>query len=390
MKSLADNNTSGSAKHIVIDARIRASSTGRYMDRLLQHLQNIDNANQYTVLLKRGDKWQTTSKNFTTRICDYKQFSFNPLQQISFGKYLKNLQPDLVHFGMTPQEPVFYNGKRITTLHDLTMLRFARAGKLPRWLHMLRMAGYRWLLGQSISRANHIIVPTDFVKQDLASNYPLSSNKISITHEASEPPLPGKSVEPKFTHSSQLLAHNFLLYVGTAFPHKNLEKLIEAFEVVHRSKPELKLLLVGKKEQYYERLEKSVADSPVRDSIIFTGFIPDEEFKWLYENASAFVFPSLSEGFGLPGLEAMVHGCPVVSSSATCLPEVYGDAAIYFDPNNVDDVATAINKVLTDNDLRSLLVARGFAQAKRYSWRRMAEQTLGVYNAVLDTAVDNR
>jgi glycosyltransferase involved in cell wall biosynthesis len=111
--------------------------------------------------------------------------------------------------------------------------------------------------------------------------------------------------------------------------------------------------------------------------------VSEGELRWLYEHCAAYVFPSLSEGFGLPGLEAMVHGAPVVSSNATCLPEVYGDAAHYFDPLNVDDIARKITEVLDNQALRNNLIARGHAQAATYSWRRMAEQTLAVYEACL-------
>jgi glycosyltransferase involved in cell wall biosynthesis len=113
---------------------------------------------------------------------------------------------------------------------------------------------------------------------------------------------------------------------------------------------------------------------------VFTDFINEGELRWLYEHSAAYVFPSLSEGFGLPGLEAMIHGTPVVSSDATCLPEVYGDAAHYFDPRDVRDMAAKISDVLTDSKLRQDLIKKGTAQAAKYSWQRMAEQTLEIYS----------
>ena len=155
------------SKHIVIDARSRPSSTGRYADRLLQHLQTLDTENTYTVLLRPKDEWQPTAKNFTTAVCPFKQFSFNPLDQIKFARFLKDLRPDLVHFAMTPQEPLFYFGDRVTTTHDLTMLRYTRAGKLPIVLHWVRMAGYRMLFWSAHRKAKRVIVPTQFVADDL-------------------------------------------------------------------------------------------------------------------------------------------------------------------------------------------------------------------------------
>ena len=151
----------------------------------------------------------------------------------------------------------------------------------------------------------------------------------------------------------------------------------------------MRLVHAGKLDYYAKKLRRWVKGQGMEGQVNFLGFVSDQELKWLYQNAQAYVFPSLSEGFGLPGLEAMVHVCPVVSSNATCLPEVYGDAAEYFDPLDVEEMAGAINKVLGSEALRSKLIALGYAQAKKYSWQRMAEQTLEVYKEVLGTA-DNK
>lgn len=365
-------------KHIVIDARSRPSSTGRYIDRLLEHLQHVDQQHRYTVLLRPGDNWQPQAPNWSTIVCPYKQFSFNPVPLITFGLFLSRLKPDVVHFGMTPQEPIWFFGKRVTTTHDLTMLRFVRAGKLPQWLHALRMVGYRFLFWYAHKRASQIIVPTQFVANDLTSLRPWTKEKITVTYEASEPPLD--------TAAKQLrgVKEPFIMHVGSPLPHKNIERLIAAFEILKRSQPNLQLVLPGKKEQYFERLEASLQDNPIKDSVIIPGFVSDAELKWLYQNAEAYVLPSLSEGFGLPGLEAMAHGCPLVSSSATCMPEVYGNAAHYFDPENVEDMAAKINEVISSAAMRRDLIRKGYAQIKKYSWRKMAEQTRAVYARIVE------
>jgi glycosyltransferase involved in cell wall biosynthesis len=173
------------------------------------------------------------------------------------------------------------------------------------------------------------------------------------------------------------------MHVGTAFPHKNLRRLIKAFGIIRQQQPGLKLLLVGKQEHHSKKLQKWTEKLDYSDDVIFTGFVPDRDLKWLYENAACYVFPSLSEGFGLPGLEAMVHGCPVASSDATCLPEVYGDAAHYFDPENVEDMATKVLEVINRPSLRASLIKSGHAQAKKFSWRKMSEETLAVYGEIL-------
>lgn len=367
-----------SQKHIVIDARIRPSSTGRYADRLLEHLQKIDTVNRYTILLDPNDNWQPTGKNFSTLSCPYKKFSFNPLDQITFARFLNKLKPDLVHFAMTPQEPVFYFGKRVTTTHDLTMLRFTRAGRLPLPLHWLRMAGYRSLFWASHRAANKIIVPTEYVKQDLINLHPFTADKIAVTHEASEPPLKGKSKPVTGVKKP------FIMHVGSPFPHKNIDRLIDAFELLKAEQPDLQLVLAGKREYYFEKLiAEKISTSKYKNDIIAPGFIEDSQLKWLYENASCYVLPSLSEGFGLPGLEAMAHGTPLASSNATCLPEVYGDAARYFDPLDIHSIAVVVNEILSDSKLANKLRTLGHKRVICFSWQKMSEITFSIYKDVL-------
>lgn len=363
-------------KHIVIDNRIRRSSTGRYADRLVEHLQKIDDSNIYSVLVQPDDDWQPSAKNFTRVVCKYPQFSLSPLHQIGFSMQLSKLKADVVHFPLNNQ-PVLYFGKTIVTTMDLTMLYFTRPGKTPLPIFWIKMALFRFLFWYSNKKAAAVITISNYVRSELIKKYSFLSSKIINTYSASEPSLSAKAVKPSG------VTEPFIFYVGTAFPHKNLVKLIEAFEIIKKTPSNLCLVLAGKQEKYYKWLEESTQSSPARTSITFTGFIPDAELKWLYEHASAYVFPSLSEGFGLPGLEAMTHDCPVVSSNATCLPEVYGDAAHYFDPNDSQDMATKIEEVLSDQKLRQDLVAKGKKQITKYSWRRMAEQTLEVYQQVL-------
>ncbi len=363
-------------KHIVIDARIRRASTGRPVDRLLERLQVLDTTNTYTILLAPTDDWRPKSRRFKTVACRYRQFSFNPLQQITFAYHLYRLKPDLVCFTMTGQQPLFYFGAQITFTHDLTMFQYARAGRLPEWLHRLRMLGYRLLFWQAHRKAKKILVPSQYVRDAVAKRHLFTNRRLVVTYEASDSP--AAKAEPL-----EGITEPFILHVGSPFPHKNIERLIEAFGLLKGKHPDLRLVLAGKREYYFKQLEKQCRTSPVHDSIHFTGFVSDAELKWLYEHAEAYVLPSLSEGFGLPGLEAMAHGCPLVSSNATCLPEIYGDAARYFDPENIEEMAQKIHEVLANPKLRQDLIGKGRKQIKKYSWRRMTEQTLETYHDVL-------
>lgn len=364
-------------KHIVIDARIRRASTGRPVARLLEHLQEIDTDHDYTIILEKGDDWKPKSNRFATVNTRFPMFSFNLINQVLYAKQLYSLKPDLTYFTMTPQTPLFFFGKNVTFTHDLLMFKFARAGRLPNWVHRVRMQGYRLLMWQAHKKAKHVIVPTEFVNDDVCKRYLFVNRKISTALEASEPPLPGKAKEPENA------PEEFIMYTGSAFPHKNLERLISSFALLKEHHPELKLVLVGKREYHSKQLEKWAKKQPNFEDIIFTGFIPDEELKWYYQNARAYVFASLSEGFGLPGLEAMVHGCPVVSSNYSCLPEVHGDAAHYFDPEDIQDMAHKIDEVISSEPLRKKLIAAGYENAKRFSWRKFATQTLEVFNNAL-------
>ena len=359
---------------IVIDARELRTSTGRYVERLLHYLQEIDHEHDYTVLLKPQEVagWTPTNPRFKAIASPHKEFTFD--EQLGFKKQIDNLHADLVHFSMV-QQPIWYRGKVVTTIHDLTTVRFLNPDKNPVVLK-LKQQVYKLVVRRATSKSIAVITPTQFVKDDVVNFTRISPGKVSVTLEAAD------AIESAPEPLEQLHNDQFIMYLGRPTPHKNLERLISAFELLKAQHPQLKLVLAGKKDANYQRIEKSVNARGLKD-IIFTDFVSEGQLRWLYENCAAYVFPSLSEGFGLPGLEAMLHNAPVVSSKATCLPEVYGPAAHYFDPLDVAAMADAINEVLTDKDLRQRLIIAGCERVKQFSWRRMAEQTLAVYKKAL-------
>lgn len=175
----------------------------------------------------------------------------------------------------------------------------------------------------------------------------------------------------------------YLLYVGNAFPHKNIKRLIKAFEVILRSKPSIKLVLVGEIDNFYKSFYILCKELKIEKNVVFTGKVLDEELKWLYQNASIYVFPSFLEGFGLPGLEAMENGLPVVSSDSSCLTEIYGDAALYFNPQNIEEIVKAVLELLDNKELREKLIKKGYKRVKKFSWRKCAQETLEIYRSVL-------
>lgn len=363
-------------KKIVIDARELRTTTGRYVERLLHHLQDIDTnpGHRYVVLLKPKDMdgWEPTSKRFTKVACRAREFTF--AEQLLLGWQLYRMRASLVHFPMA-QQPILYHKAVVTTIQDLTTLRFANPSK-NKYVFKFKQRVYKWVILIAVKKSRHIITPTEFVKDDVARFANANSRKITVTYEA------GDSVAAPAEEMSELVGKQFLMYVGRPTPHKNLPRLIDAFVELKQEHPELALVLAGKSDSNYRRISRDVKRREITD-VIFTDYITDGQLRWLYEHCAAYVFPSLSEGFGLPGLEAMANGAPVASSNATCLPEVYGEAARYFDPLEVSEIVKSINYLLTNEQGRKKLIEAGYAQVKKYSWRRMAEQTLAVYNQIL-------
>lgn len=327
---------------IVIDARILYTSTGRYVERLLEHLRDLDSENEYIVLLldKDFDRWTPKSERFTKVIADFNPYTI--AEQTSFLRLLNQLKPDLVHFTM-PQHPILYIRPFVITIHDLTLIDFIN----PRlegtikdfYKQKVKPAAFSHVMRHATKASQHVITPTNFVRQQLIDRYHADPNKVTFTLESADP------LAAKPTSYAPMKDKRFLLYVGNAYPYKNLERLIDAF--TKQDDPDLHLVLAGKKEYFYEQLEKYVATKQIAN-VHFGGFVPDAELAWLYQNAELYVFPSLSEGFGLPGAEAMLYGLPLASSNATCLPEVYGDAAVYFNPQDTADMARVIKDTLAD------------------------------------------
>lgn len=361
--------------HIVIDARESGTTTGRYIDKLIEYLHKIGPGHKITVITrkKRIEPLEKLAPKFTIRRTKVKEFTF--AEQTTLMRQIQDLKPDLVFFPAA-QQPILYRGKTVTTIQDLTTARFRNPAK--NWLvFTFKRWVYRWLCRRVGHKATRLITPTEFVKDDFAKFAKVNSRKITVTHEAAdkitEKPEPIEDLEGK----------QFIMYIGRPTPHKNLGRLIDAFESLRQKHPELRLVLAGKKDSLYRQHEREVTRRGIKN-VIFTDFVSEGQLRWLYENTAAYVFPSLSEGFGLPPLEAMQHGAPVVASNATCIPEVCQDAALYFDPLDVRDMADKISQMITDQKLRRKHIERGRKIVGSYSWERMARQTLEVFNAALD------
>lgn len=361
--------------HIAIDARIINSSTGRYVERLIHYLEKIDHENIYTILVPGKDKdfYTPTNPNFSVRTADFKNYSFE--EQTGFLKHLNELNADLVHFCM-PQQPLRYKGTHVTTFHDLTLLNTYNSDK--NWLvfHIKQLVG-RFAFHRALTTSKRVLVPTWTVKREIEAFHKGIEDKVVVTYEAADKLQAGK-VTPYKTPYKQ-----FLLYVGQQSDYKNIKRLGDAHQKLLDTHPDLGLILVGRINKSAQ-ITKYYFEKKGYKNIHFTGFVEDDQRDWLYENCAAYVFPSLMEGFGLPPLEAMQYDAPVVSSNTSCMPEVLGDAAHYFTPTNPDDIARAVNDILTDDTLRTKLIEQGRVQRSKYSWKKMAEETLEQYRQALD------
>ncbi|MCB9822864.1 glycosyltransferase family 4 protein [Candidatus Nomurabacteria bacterium] len=375
-------------KKIVIDARGYSTSTGRYTRKLIEYLEELE-ANQtereYTILLfpDEFEKYHPTNPRFSKKVADFKHYSLS--EQIGFLIFLNKLNADLVHFTM-PQQPIFYRGKTVTTIHDLTLLKSFPGNRNLLAYKAKQMVG-RFVFRRIGKKSSAIITPTKFTKTDYTTFLSKTGfipvarinpvDKIQVTYESAD------VVTSKPTPYPALIDKDFIMYVGQQSNYKNLRRLMQSHQQLLKERPGLKLVLVGKLGEYGEQ-SKKWAEQQNFKNIVFTGFLEsDAQLAWLYKNTLAYVFPSLMEGFGLPALEAMAHGAPVVSSNATCIPEVCGNAAHYFDPEDVSDITRAISEVLEDKKLREDLIKKGTQQVKKYSWKRMAEQTLDIYTKSL-------
>ncbi|HEU5188006.1 MAG TPA: glycosyltransferase family 1 protein [Candidatus Saccharimonadales bacterium] len=363
---------------IAIDARKITGTTGRYALELIKNLEQLDSVNEYKILVLKGEESYFTpeNKNFQVVVADFPPYSF--AEQLGFNNFLRRLRPDLVHFCM-PQQPLLFTGPAITTVHDLNLLRITSnddMGHLELRIKKAVFAGLLWVVAR---RAKHLLVPSHYTKDDLVKFSRVSPRRISVTHEGSFETLAKPQSMPSLKNKK------FLLYVGRAEPYKNNRRLIEAHQQLLKTNPDLRLVIVGKKD-ILRHADMQWVKAKGYKNIDFIGFVSNEQLAWLYAQCQAYVAPSLMEGFGLPGLEAMAYGAPVVSSNTTAQPEVYGKAALYFDPRSSNEMAKAIERVLANTQLRGQLIKKGEVQNKKYSWLRMAEQTLQIYQQTLKTS----
>ena len=367
---------------IAIDTRkLNDFGIGTYIRNLVRHLPRIDSVNEYFLLCQPQDEATIASLSPEPRPVLVGAPNYSVSEHVSIPAKLRQLRVDLYH---TPHYvlPFFTPCPSVVTIHDVIHLLF------PQYLPSRMAVHYaRFMIRRALEKASVVLTVSDSSKRDLLTFFDVDPEKIrvipngipvSITQDLA--PVELEKVKERF-----LITGRTVLFVGNIKPHKNLERLIAAFAKVLEN-PEhndLNLIVVGDEISKYPSLRRAVERHQVRRKVRFFGFVPELTLVALYRLADVFVFPSLYEGFGLPPLEAMANGTPVVTSNISSLPEVVGDAALTVDPYNIDEIAQAIRNVLDDAELRSRLVASGHARAGQFSWESSVGQVHQAYQKVL-------
>lgn len=365
-----------------IDARFWSQTgIGRYIREIVGELAKQDTQNEYVVFLMASDFDSVTlPANFKKIKTTIHWHSFSE-QLILPMLYLRE-KLDLLfvpHFNV----PIFYPGRFVTTIHDLTILRVrtGRVTTLPYPIYAIKYLAAFLAHLVAIKRSSKIFTVSQFVKNDLVQTFKVDPAKIVLTPNAVD----GSFYRLQGNEIAAVLARYqiqkpYLFYVGNGYPHKNLERLIKAFEIVAKDFPKLTLVLGGKKNFFYDRLEKESASLVASGGLVYPGFINDLDLSALYSGAEAFVNPSLYEGFGIQTLEAFACGCKVICSNATSLPEVGGDLADYFDPRDVNNMAEVIKNALVKTSPDFAIKAK--ARAQEFSWQSSAQTILKTIKAL--------
>ncbi|MGO9862381.1 MAG: glycosyltransferase family 4 protein [Terriglobales bacterium] len=310
---------------------------------------------------------------------------------LAFRAIVRGLECDLVHIPHLFWIPRGLGCPYILTVHDLLEHMYGM-----RNASSLRRSVYFYLTRRALHRAARVIAVSQFTRNELEKLLAIPDSRIEVVYNA---------IDERFLHGHAsdadreliaqryLVNYPFILYAGAIRPHKNVVRIIEAFSALkselqkEQQYPDLKLIIIGDDLSSHPRLRRTVVRSGVQNDVRFLGFVPIEVLRIFYDAAKIFVFPSLYEGFGLPPLEAMAHGTPVVASNTSSLPEVVGNAALLVNPENVFEIRRGLQRALLDTALRAQMKQRGYDQAQRFSWTNSVSRILEIYREVADGRV---
>jgi glycosyltransferase involved in cell wall biosynthesis len=368
---------------ILFDARhIRDFGVGTYTRNLLKALSEIDRRNEYLLVTLPHDAAEFAALPANFRVVEYSGFDSDPLDHVRFPLFLKRQKPDLCHIPLN-RVPWMMPKPYVVTCHDMVSLLFpsSQGGGKASQLE-------RELFRRGLIRADRVIAVSQATRRDIENLLQIPLRRIRVIYNAPDPEFfaPSPPIdEIERTLERYSIHYPYLLYAGKIRPHKNVPRLVEAFAVLkgqlagHPELANLRLLIIGDQIGQSPAVRRAMLHSRVENSVRFLGYVPFETLRTFYIAAKAFVMPSLYEGFGLPPLEAMASGTPVVVAENNSAPEVVGDAAVMVSPDNVFDMARGLLEVLLSPNLREELVERGRGQARSFRWSRAAELVLETY-----------
>jgi glycosyltransferase involved in cell wall biosynthesis len=352
-----------------------------YIYNLLLNLKKIDKKNKYYLFFEKDRQIPikfSDNTNFKTIIPKFptrNQIERIALNQFSMNSYIKRARLDVFHEPFFTS-PFFKNCPTIITIYDISNYIH------PEFFNLKTKLYFNLLFPRSIKNSDHIITISKSSKEDIVNYLKVEPDKIEVIYAGidndftkiiSENKLGG--VKIKYN-----ISQDYILYVSFISPRKNLVNLIKAFNIFKKNTKEgVQLVIVGGKGWNSKKVFELVKSLKLENDIIFTDYVPKEDLIILYSYAILFIYPSIYEGFGLPTLEAMSCGCPVITSKLSSLPEVCGDAALYIDPYDVEDIAAAILNLTIDDNLKKLLIVKGFQNIKRFDWVKTATETLKIY-----------
>jgi glycosyltransferase involved in cell wall biosynthesis len=367
---------------IALDVRkINDFGIGTYIRNLIKHLPRVDQETEYFLLCFAQDEELVRSLNQHFTPVRVTSPNYSVREHIGIPATLRRLRVQLFH---SPHYvlPMLTPCRSVVTVHDVIHLLF------PQYLPSRLASHYaRYMIRRALEKTELVLTVSDSSKRDLLTFFEVSPDKVVVIPNGIDSSITeGLSVQElaRVKERFQIFGRT-VLFVGNIKPHKNVERLIAAFAKV-REDPEysdLTLIVVGDDISKYPSLRRTVERHRVRGHVRFFGFVPELTLVALYKTADVFAFPSLYEGFGLPPLEAMANGTPVVTSNISSLPEVVGDAALTVDPYNIDQIAKAIGRILSDRALRSRLIADGYERAKQFSWESSVAQVHQAYQRAL-------
>ena len=351
---------------------------GRYAKQLIEGLSAFDKENEYFLFLndKTANGIHLNNPNFHLKIIKTPSRKYLPWNQVYFFLRKKEIQNlDLFHSPVTPLPLILPKKiKTIVTLHDLSWKIFPKS---------FRIEGVIWwnfVWPKSLKKAAKIVAVSESAKRDIVKFYRLPENKIAVVHSCISFSPKEYSEERDFLKEKYNFSGKYILYLGALRKNKNLESLLKAFQILkNKKKIPHKLVIVGPKDFGEEKIFSEVKKSGLNKEIILTGPLPDNFLPAIYKKAEVFVFPSLYEGFGYPPLEAMVFGTPVAVSKSSSLPEIIGQAGLYFDPLDINDMADKIYQIISSPALAERLRNLGFKKVREFSMEKMIKKYLEVY-----------